>query len=61
MRDFFYIADILKKRIMGEELKQLLGEADILKVQLSALRPLPESPVLTAEERLTLKQNEYGK
>lgn len=40
---------------MGEELKQLLGEADILKVQLSALRPLPEEALKKIQDALDIE------
>lgn len=40
---------------MGEELKQLLGEVDTLKVQLSALRSLPEEALKKIQDALDIE------
>ena len=40
---------------MNEEMKQLLNEVDTLKIQLSALRPLPEEALKKIQDALDIE------
>ena len=40
---------------MNEEIKQLLNEVDTLKIQLSALRPLPEEALKKIQDALDIE------